>query len=72
MSKDSENEEVAQKPSWLNVLMSALAAFIGVQSDKNRQRDFQQKSIIPFMLVGTVLAAGFIVGLILIAEQLAP
>lgn len=66
------NDEGPKGASWANVLMSTLAAFIGVQSDKNRQRDFQQKSIVPFMLVGTVLATLFIVGLIAIAKQIAP
>lgn len=70
MSKDPS--ETPKRPSWLDILLSTLAAFIGVQSDKNRQRDFQQKSIIPFMLVGTVLAAGFIMGLVLIAGRIAP
>jgi Protein of unknown function (DUF2970) len=63
------NEE-KKFPSWVGVVLSALAAFIGVQSDKNRERDFQQKSILPFMLVGVVLAAGFIITLIVVAKQL--
>lgn len=68
----TENESKQKNTAWANVLLSTLAAFVGVQSDKNRQRDFQQKSILPFMLVGTVLAAMFIVGLVIIAKQLAP
>ncbi len=52
--------------------MSTIAAFVGVQSEKNRAHDFQQSSILPFLLVGLVLATLFIGGLILIARQLAP
>lgn len=66
------NNESHHKTSWLSIFLSTLAAFVGVQSEKNRQRDFQQKSIVPFMLVGIVLAALFIGGLILVAQRLAP
>lgn len=52
--------------------MSTIAAFVGVQSEKNRAHDFQQSSILPFLLVGIVLATLFIGGLVLIARHLAP
>jgi len=61
-----------KRPSLLQVLLSTLAAFIGVQSDKNRQKDFQQSSIVPFMITGIVLAGLFIFGLIFIARQITP
>jgi hypothetical protein len=61
-----------KRPSLLQVLFSTLAAFIGVQSDKNRQKDFQQSSIVPFMITGIVLAGLFIFGLIFIARQITP
>jgi hypothetical protein len=54
------------------VIMSTVAAFVGVQSEKNRTHDFQQSSILPFLLVGMVMAALFIGGLVLIAKHLAP
>lgn len=65
------NEE-PKKSSVGRVIMSTIAAFVGVQSEKNRAHDFQQSSILPFLLVGLVLATLFIGGLILIARQLAP
>lgn len=61
-----------ERPTLLRVFLSTLAAFIGVQSDKNRQKDFQQSSIVPFMLTGIVLAALFMLGLIFIARQITP
>ncbi|MBE0507835.1 MAG: DUF2970 domain-containing protein [Marinospirillum sp.] len=45
----------------LQVIKSVLAAFFGVQSEKNRQRDFQQSSPLPYILVGLVLAGVFVV-----------
>jgi hypothetical protein len=65
-------DQDSKRPSLLKVLFSTLAAFIGVQSEENRRRDFQQSSIVPFMIMGTVLATLFILGLIFIAKQIHP
>lgn len=70
--KSQKNDRRPTARSWLNIILSTFAAFVGVQSDKNRQRDFQQKSILPFMLVGIFMAAAFIIGLIIVAKQIAP
>lgn len=70
--KSEKTDGQPENPSWLDVILSTFAAFIGVQSDKNRQRDFQQKSILPFMLVGIAMAAAFIIGLIFVAKQIGP
>jgi hypothetical membrane protein len=64
--------EEQKKSSTIRVIISMLAAFVGVQSEKNRAHDFQQSSILPFLLVGIVMATLFIGGLILIARHLAP
>lgn len=52
----------------LQVIKSVLAAFFGVQSEKNRQRDFQQSSPLPYILVGLVLAGVFVVLVWLVAR----
>lgn len=56
------------KPSLVDVIKSVLASFFGVQSDKNRQRDFQQGSPAQFIIVGLVLTVFFIVGMIFIVK----
>jgi len=56
------------KPSLLDVLKSVLASFFGVQSDKNRERDFKQGSPAQFIIVGLVLTVLFIVGMIMIVK----
>jgi hypothetical protein len=61
MSKTSNN-----KPSLISVVKSILAAAIGVQSDKNRTRDFEQGSPLTFIVGGIVLTLVFIVSLSLI------
>ena len=61
MSKTSNN-----KPSLISVVKSILAAAIGVQSDKNRTRDFEQGSPLTFIVAGIVFTLVFIVSLSLI------
>jgi hypothetical protein len=61
MSKNSHN-----KPSLISVVKSILAAAIGVQSDKNRTRDFEQGNPLTFIIGGIVFTLLFIVSLSLI------
>lgn len=42
------------------VFKSVAASMFGVQSEKNRQIDFQKKSVIPFIVVGIVFVLAFI------------
>lgn len=51
------------------VFSSTIAAFFGVQTDKNRQRDFSQQSVIPFIIMGVILAILLIIGLLTIVNQ---
>jgi len=57
-----------EKPSFLDVVKSVLASFFGVQSDKNRERDFQQGNPMQFILVGIVLTILFIVAMIILVK----
>lgn len=59
---------IDKKPGLIDVVKSVLASFFGVQSDKNRERDFQQGSPVQFIIVGLVLTIFFIVGMILIVK----
>lgn len=56
------------KRIW-QVFHSTLAAFFGVQSDNNRQKDFQTQSPVPYILMGIVLAVVLVVSLILLVSQ---
>ncbi|WP_163935598.1 DUF2970 domain-containing protein [Paraferrimonas sp. SM1919] len=42
-------------------LKSALAAMFGVQSESNRQLDFNQPSVMPFIISGILVTAIFII-----------
>lgn len=50
------------------VFHSTIAAFFGVQSDKNRQKDFQTNSPLPYILMGIALAVVLVAGLILLVN----
>ena len=57
-----------EKLSFIDVIKSVLASFFGVQSDKNRRRDFQQGNPAQFILVGIGLTVLFVVGVIVIVR----
>ena len=54
------------KPSLGAVIKSILAAGIGVQSDKNRTRDFEQGNPLTFIVGGIVFTLLFIATLALV------
>ncbi|WP_299494764.1 DUF2970 domain-containing protein [uncultured Shewanella sp.] len=56
------------KNFW-HLLISTLAAFFGVQSEQNRVRDFQTKSIVPFIIMGVFIAIIFVGSLLFIVTQ---
>lgn len=60
------------KPNFLSVVISVLAALFGVQSDKNRQRDFQQGNPLLFIAVGAFFVVLFVVSLALMVNWLVP
>ncbi|WP_185236160.1 DUF2970 domain-containing protein [Teredinibacter franksiae] len=53
-----------QSPSFLQLLKTAAAAAFGVQSDKNRELDFSQSSVMPYILVGIVFTMIFVAVLV--------
>ena len=58
---ESQPENKKDKLGVGHVIRSVLAAAIGVQSDKNRQRDFQQKSsIYIYIAAGIIFTALFV------------
>lgn len=57
MSSSSDQES---PPTFGAVLKSAVAALFGVQSDKNRERDFTRGRPIHFVMVGLLVTAVFI------------
>jgi hypothetical protein len=51
------------------IFTSTLAAFFGVQSEVNRQKDFQAQSPLPYIIMGIILAVLLVASLILLVNQ---
>ncbi|MCU7995324.1 DUF2970 domain-containing protein [Shewanella glacialipiscicola] len=51
------------------VFHSTLAAFFGVQTHNNRQKDFQAGSPIPYIIMGIILAVILVASLISLVGQ---
>jgi hypothetical protein len=56
----SEQPSNQQKLRLISVVKSILAAGIGVQSEKNRTRDFEQGSPLVFIIGGIIFTIFFI------------
>ena len=65
----NKGEQVeVRKPTLIDTFKSVLASFFGVQSDKNRRRDFQHGNPAQFIIVGLLLTFLFIVGMIFVVK----
>ncbi|MFK7732928.1 MAG: DUF2970 domain-containing protein [Pseudomonadales bacterium] len=61
-----EHEEESRELTFWEILGSTFAGALGVQSFKNRQRDFTQGNIIHFIISGIVFTAAFAVVILLL------
>ncbi len=59
-----------KKPGIGQIIVSTLAAAFGVQSNKNRERDFAGGNIYSYIIAGLVFTALFVGGLILLVNFL--
>jgi hypothetical protein len=60
MNQPSNNDE-DQKPGLLQIVSSVLAAGFGVQSSKNRERDFKHGRARTFIIAGIVFTVLFVI-----------
>ncbi|MDC3386091.1 DUF2970 domain-containing protein [Gammaproteobacteria bacterium] len=60
------------KLSLVRVIFSILASFIGVQSSKNRERDFKSNNPVYFIVTGIIMTIIFIISLYLIVKLVVP
>ena len=64
--KDTQDEEV--RIGFLEVMKSTLSAFIGVQSNANRERDFKHGKVSHFIAMGLLLGLVFVLTLVGIVQ----
>ena len=62
------NDEDKKTPSLLDVARSVLWAFIGVQKNKNYERDFKHGKPSQYIIVGLIAVAIFIAVLITVVK----
>ena len=60
--------EQQQKPTLWQVIVSVLAAMIGIQKDKNRVRDFSQGNPWAYVVVGIVFVVVFVLVLYFVVQ----
>jgi hypothetical protein len=62
---ESEDQQTADKGTgFLSVVHSVLAAGLGVQSSKNRARDFQQGRAVHFIVGGVLGTVLFVIAIV--------
>jgi Protein of unknown function (DUF2970) len=60
-SKSSaEKDAVESQPGFLSIMFSTMAAAFGVQSNKNRERDFKHGHIGPYIAAGILFTVIFV------------
>lgn len=57
---------------WWAVIKSVLAAMIGIQSTKNRTRDFKQGKPIHYVMMGIIMTALFVLTLVSVVKLILP
>jgi hypothetical protein len=62
------NEESQKEPGLFQAIASAIAAAFGVQSARNRQRDFKHGKARNFIIAGVLFTLVFILALVVIVK----
>lgn len=60
------------KSGLWDVFKSVAASVFGVQSSANRERDFQQKSFVPYVVVGVIFVIALVISLVLLVSIVVP
>ena len=67
MEEDNEEKEKVTINFW-QLLMSTMAAFIGVQSNANRERDFKHGKVSHFIAIGILFGITFVLAIITLVK----
>lgn len=62
------DDAAPERISFVTVLLSTLAAAIGVQSKANKERDFASGRVAPFIVAGLIFTVLFVVVLVVVVR----
>lgn len=65
---NNNGDQTEKRPSFGQVVLSTLAAAIGVQSNKARERDFKGGSIKTYIAAGIIFTTLFVLTLALVVK----
>lgn len=57
-----------KKPHLWQIIMSTIAAAFGVQSSKNRERDFSHGSLSTYIIAGVIFTVLFVISITLLVK----
>jgi hypothetical protein len=61
--------DIVSKPNIMQLIKSVLSAAIGVQSDENRRKEFEQGSLKNYVIAGIIFTVVFVGSLILLVSM---
>ncbi len=59
---------MSNKPNLKQIFKAVAGAFIGVQSEQQRQQDFNSQSPLPYIIVGIVMTILFVAALVFVVS----
>jgi branched-subunit amino acid transport protein len=59
-------------PGFKQVLKAVFGAIVGVQSEQQRQQDFQTTTIWPYLVAGILAVVAFIASLLIVVSWVVP
>lgn len=59
---------MSHQPGLKQIIKAVAGAFIGVQSEQQRQQDFNSQSPMPYIIVGVVMTVLFVAALVTIVS----
>ncbi len=62
--------DIVSKNQIMQLIKSVFSAAIGVQSDENRRKEFEQGSLSSYVIAGVIFTALFVGGLILLVSMI--
>lgn len=66
--RNRDQDKSHPKPNFFQIVLSVIAAAFGVQSSKNRERDFKGGNIYVYIAAGVIFTAVFVAVVILVVR----